>query len=229
MERTDELLRNLGQMRKAHLDEAKAIIEAFGGAIYAFDLLAYAVLNRSMSLTSGFTMLMRADNFVAATTLVRPQLDNFLRFAAGWLVADPHEFATEILRGTPVRDQKTGDGHRMTDRFLVGYFKAEHPWIERVYEETSGFIHLSDKHMLMNVQSTDASERSATFVISDKHTHVPPAARAEAIMGFAEITKLVLHRAFSWRRTKEDPPGFKGQGPRTPPPISCEGPPVDGQ
>ena len=205
----DTLLQRLEELNRAHLEEGIAIMEAFGGTVYPFDLLAYAVLNRSISLTSGFIMLMRADNFVAATTLVRPQLDNFLRFAAGWLVADPHKFATEILGGIPVKKQKTQDGHWMNDRFLVDSFKTEHPWIERVYRETSGFIHLSEKHMLMTVESTNAGERSVPLSISDTHKHIPSEAKAEAIMGFSEITKLVLHRIYSWRYTKENPSGLE--------------------
>jgi len=206
MEMNEELLKNLEALNKLHIDEGMAVAKAFGGAIYPFDLLTYGVLTRSMSLTSGFITLLRADNYVAAITLVRPQLDNFLRYAAGWLVPDPHKFATEILRGTPVKKQRTADGHFMTDRFLVDHFKKEHPWIERVYLETSGIIHLSEKHILMNVTDTDADKRTATFGVSDKHPHVPPEIRAEAVTGFTEITGLVLHRVYSWQYTKENPP-----------------------
>jgi len=203
----EKLLSKLETLNKAHLNEGMAVMKGFGGALYPFDLLTCAVLNRSMSLTSGFITLVRAKNYVAATTLVRPQLDNFLRYAAGWLVADPHAFAAEILRGTPVKKQKTADGSLMTDRFLIDHFKKEHAWIDRIYRETSGFIHLSEKHMLMNITEIDNLKRTATFSISDKHSHVPPEIRAEAITCFTQITTLVLHRVYSWRFTKDNPSG----------------------
>jgi len=209
----ETLLEKLDELNKAHVAEGEAVTKAFGGVIYPFDLLTYGVLNRSMSLTSGFITLVRADNYVAAVTLVRPQLDNFLRYAAGWLVTDPHGFAMEILRGTSVKKQRTADGQLMTDRFLVDHFTKEYSWIDRVYTQTSGFIHLSEKHMLINVTGTDSKERTVTFAISDKHTHVPPEIRAEALKGFTQITGLILHRVYSWRCTKDNPPGLKKDGP----------------
>ena len=199
----EELLVELETLNKAHLDEASAVMKAGGGALFPFDFLTLGVLNRSMSLTSGFVTLHRAGNYVAAVTLVRPQLDTFLRYAAGWLVDDPHAFATAIGCGIPVRKQKTLDGTTMTDRFLVGHFSREHPWIERVYSATSGFTHLSERHLLMSVAEVDSAKRMTTFSVADRHVHIPPEIQAEAITGFAEITKLVLHRVYSWRFTKD--------------------------
>ena len=209
----EDLLTKLETMKAAHLDEGMKVVQAYGGAAYPFDFLTWAVLNRSMSLTSAFITLMREVNYLAAVTLVRPQLDNYLRFAAGWLVSDPHQFAIAILEGIPVRRQKASDGHFMTDRYLVDHFKAEHPWIDSVYRETSGFVHLSEKHMFMNVESIDQKSRAETMLISDKHDHVPPEIKREAILCFLEITGLVLHRAYSWRMTKDNPPGPKHEEP----------------
>lgn len=204
-----QLLEDLEKSNKVHLYEGKAVLEAFGGAMYPFDLLTIAVLNRSMSLTSGFVTLMRLDNFVSAVPLIRLQLDNYLRFAAGWLVSDLHEFAIKVLTGVHIKELKTRNGKKMTDGFLVKEFSKEHKWIERVYKNTSGYIHLSEKHMLINVVELDTAERSEVIKISDKDDHVPEHLKAEAIMAFAEITKLVLHRVYSWRYTKDNPPGMK--------------------
>jgi len=199
-----QLLNNLETSKNAHLKEGEAITKAFGGALYPFDLLAFAVLNRSMSITSGFITLMRKDNFVAAAPLIRLQLDNFLRFAAGWLVSDPHKFAIEVLEGTAIKNLKTKDGHKMTDRFLVEHFSKEYDWIQNVYEKTSGYIHLSDKHMFVIVTDVNSKEKTITYRISDKDEHLPKEVKVEAIKAFSEITKILLNRVYSWRYTKEN-------------------------
>ena len=36
----------------------------------------------------------------------------------------------------------------MTDRYLVNTLSKKYEWMPRVYESTSGFIHLSEKHLL---------------------------------------------------------------------------------
>jgi len=39
-------------------------------------------------------------------------------------------------------------GNKMTDAYLLSTFKHENPWIDGVYSSGSGFIHLSEKHIL---------------------------------------------------------------------------------
>ena len=200
-----QLLDNLEKLNDAHLEQGDTIRKAFGGAFYEFDMLSLAVLNRSMSLTSGFITLMRKDNFIAAAPLIRIQLDNYLRYAAGWLVSNPHEYVVKILSGEHISNIKTKEGKRMTDRFLVNEFSKEHKWIKSVYKNTSGYIHLSDKHMYMNIIKLNSKQRSATYKISNKDEHIPEKFKVEAVMAFTEITKLVLYRAYSWRYTKDNP------------------------
>jgi len=206
-----QLLNNLEKLNYEHLEQGKAIGKAFGGAFYPFDILSFAVLNRSTSLTSGFITLMRKGNFIAAAPLIRIQLDNFLRYAAGWLVTDPHKFAVKILSGEHIRNIKTKEGKKMKDCFLVDEFSKEYKWIKSVYENTSGYIHLSDKHMLINITELDSKQRAATYKISDKDEHMPEKFKVEAVMAFTEITKLVLHRAYSWRCTKDNPQALRKQ------------------
>gem|GEM_PF-694837 len=202
------LLDRLEEDSKLHIEEAEALLKADKGNMYSFDFLAIAVLNRSMSLTSGFIALMRLDNYISAVPLIRLQLDNYLRFAASWLVSNPHDFAVKILSGIQVRELKTKDGRRMTDQFLVDEFSKNHEWIERVYENTSGYIHLSEKHFFANTVEFNPEERTEVFKISDKADNVPDEFKIEAIMAFKEITKLILHRVYSWRYMKDNPPAI---------------------
>jgi hypothetical protein len=64
------------------------VLSAHRGDLYGFDLLAVATLNPSMCLLRGFCDLIASENFIAAAPLLRMQLDNCLRFYAGWLVSE---------------------------------------------------------------------------------------------------------------------------------------------
>lgn len=199
------LLDELEKSNEIHLDEGEAILKAYGGLLYPFDLLSLAVLNQSMSLTSGFIRLMRSHNFVAAAPLIRLQLDNFLKFAAAWLFPDPHKFATKILHGSAVKDLKTRDGKKMTDYYLISHFGREYKWIPNVYKNIDDFIHLSDRYLFLNMANVDSQKRTSHILISDKDYHIPEETKTEAIRAFTDITKLILHRAYSWRCTKDNP------------------------
>ena len=73
-----DLLVQLDRSEPKHLDAARYLAEAYGGAVYPLDLLAHAVLHRSLCLVSGFCLLVRSGNFVCAAPLVRLQMDNLI-------------------------------------------------------------------------------------------------------------------------------------------------------
>ncbi|WP_208734739.1 hypothetical protein, partial [Corallococcus praedator] len=112
-------------------------------------------MNRTLSLIDGYITLTRGENFLAAAHLIRPNLDNYLRFHAAWLVSDPHDFAGRIMSGEHVRKMKDKTGAKMTDAYLVSTLKDEHDWLERVYEETSGFVHLSRQHVISSLRYSE--------------------------------------------------------------------------
>lgn len=202
----NQILDSLEQNNEMNVKEAEALLTTNNGNLYPLDFLAIAVLNRSMSLTSGFVTLMRLDNYISSIPLLRLQLDNYLRFAAASLVTDPHDFAMEILRGKRVDKLKTKDGDVMRDSFLVEIFSKENKWISKVYENTCGYIHLSEKHMHLTNVCLNSQERTGIFKVSDRSENVPGEFKLEAISAFTEISKLVLHIIYSWRYTKDNPP-----------------------
>src|SRR5690349_15408738 len=90
-----------------------------GQDLFPLDMLAVGVINRSLSLLTGFTTLVRSNNYIAAAHLARPHLDNYLRFYAAWLVSEPHEFAMEVMRGKRIDKLKDRTGKHLRDAYLV--------------------------------------------------------------------------------------------------------------
>lgn len=203
-------LRKLERTEKKFLNTALKIGKAYGGAFYGLDYLAYAVLKRSLALIFGFCTLIRAKNFVCAGAVVRLHLDSLLRFAATTLVEKPHELATEVLKGQQIRKLRDRNGHLLTDQYLVSQLSVQNPWIARVYKATSGYIHLSSKH-IFNALRHNHGKGHGSIAISKEDEFVSDENRIEACLAMQAITNLILHYLDSWHQTKEHPPSEESE------------------
>jgi len=207
---SEKILQKLSHLRsyhKPHLELSKYMLEAYERALYPLDLLAIAAMNRSLNLLDGFCMLIESKNFIAAAPLVRLQVDNALRFSAAFLVQEPHKFAIEVLKGTPIRKLQSRDNKKMTDRYLVEKMTEEFPWLPNVYEHTSGYIHLSEKHILnacyLSEEKEDQAKFSAKISLNDEF--VPDDIYSEAIDAFKAATNILFKYIHGWAYTKDNP------------------------
>ena len=174
-----------------------------GNGIYPVDMLAIGVINRSLSLTYGFSTLIKSKNYIAAAHLVRPHLDNYLRFYAVWLVDNPHDFASLVLKGERIDKLKDKKGKYLRDSYLVEIATKEYPWMANVYTVTSGFIHLSKKHVFTSTKLKNSKERTAEFLVSKTDKYVPKESIIEGIECMTEISYCILNLLLGWTETKE--------------------------
>jgi len=197
-----EAVQDLRDSKKAHLNIGMYMMK---GDFFPLDFLAIATLNRSLCLIAGFCTLIESKNMVAAAPLFRMQLDNCLRFSAAWLVEKPHDFALKVLEGVPIRKLKDHSGNLMTDKYLVATLAAEYPWIKPTYEKSSGYVHLSEKHIFNCISPVSEQDRTISMKISDEDASLPDEIYLEVIAAFAESTKIVLKYADGWAFTKNNP------------------------
>jgi hypothetical protein len=184
------------------------MVEAYGGALYGMDLLAIGALNRSKAHIAGFRILIEAKNMICAGALLRLQLDTAMRFFAAFLVEQPHDFAIAILRGEKVRDLKDRAGKRMTDAYLSQRLGEEFEWVPRVYERTSGYVHLSSTHLMSALSPSsenDSDDRRFTGKISAEDKPLPEAIYIEAADAFRAATDILLRYVEGWIFTKANP------------------------
>jgi hypothetical protein len=200
-------LSRLRQLDEVQLELGKHMFEAFGGAMYGMDLLAAGALNRSKAHVAGFRTLLAGKNLICAGALLRLQLDTAMRFYAAFLVERPHEFALAVLAGQRVRDIKDRDGKKMTDGYLVQKLGQEFPWVPRVYEWTSGYVHLSSTHLLsaLHTPIESADERSFMIKISAEDKPLPDFIYIEAADAFRAATDVLLRYVHGWVFTKANP------------------------
>ncbi len=191
-------------LRELHLTICSEMLKADNGKMFALDILASAVIKRSMSLCFGFSRLMRDKNYTCAAALLRLQLDSCLRFFAAFIVEHPHEFATKVLEGEPIKNLKDTKGCRMTDRYLVDLLGKKYEWMPRVYDATSGFIHLSERH-IFTVWQPSAEENTLSIRIGESDDDISEELWIEMAEGFLACTDALFEYLKGWVFTKINP------------------------
>jgi len=205
----DQRLLYLKKSENLHNEVFLKLTKAYGGSVYPVDLLAFAVIHRSINLVKGFAILVENRNFISAAPLLRLQIDNCLRFYAVYLVPDPHKFATDILKGARIAKMKDKTGACMTDRYLASRLTEHHSWITQVYDRTSGYIHLSEAHIFNTFAQPTAEnskEKSQTISVGPGDNFVDDRFYEEAVEAFIEATNVLFKYLVGWLHTKENPP-----------------------
>ena len=190
---------------KAMIGLARKMLEAYDGAIYGFDLLANAAVDRSLALSAGFCLLIRERNLTCAGALIRLQLDTALRFIAGFTVDNPHEFAISVFEGKRIDRMKDRHGKLMTDRHLVTKLAEEYPWIPTVYERTSGYVHMSGTHILSTLDVIDRDARIIGVKMSSRDQTLPDAVYLDTVNTFRACTRIFARYIDGWIWTKNNP------------------------
>jgi hypothetical protein len=199
----ESALRVLEQSKDTHFSLCGEMFAAASYKIYPVDLVAQAVVERSLALMRGFCSATRDDNFLCAAPLIRLQLDNLLRFYALWLVPDPQGTAKRMFAGSPLSREVDRDHQKLTDGYLVRRLGELLPWVPAVYRECCGFVHLSDKHVLSTMSLPDGTDRRFTLHVSGKCSSIGTAYKTDAARTMCEITAQILHYIYSWVYTKE--------------------------
>lgn len=200
----DEKLNELKKLSDQHLEKCMELLNAGNAKMYSMDLLSIAVFKRSMSLISGFRLMIRNKNFTCAAPIIRMQLDNALRFYATTLVKNPNELVAGFIKGTHINNFKDhSNGEKLTDSYLLKLLKRNFPGIEKVYKDTSGYIHLSEKHLFNTITTKSSRERGLTITVGADDFVVTDLDRIEATEAMIDISKIVLWCLSGWTAHKE--------------------------
>lgn len=201
--KVEEQLKLLEELSSKHPEACMALIKAGNSKLYAMDLISIAVFKRSMALISGFCTMIRNRNFICAAPIIRMQLDNALRFYATTLVKKPDDLVSGFIDGTHINNYKDFlTGRKLTDSYLVEKLSQHFSGIKSVYKHTSGYIHLSDKH-LFNALTKGEEYRTVSMVVGPEDSVVTDEQRLEAIAGMIDITKIVLWCLSGWTAKKD--------------------------
>ena len=175
-------------------------------ALYTYDLFCTAILNRSVNILRGFTLLMRSRNFIAAAPLVRVHLDTLLRLYASTLVPyNIDDFARKVLRGKQISDLKDRDGNKMRDGYLAKKISELDGlnWIYDVYKAGSGHIHFSSSAMFSSTKISSEDERIITGTIGKHDEFISENEKLGAAIRMHEISTQIVALVYLWKKQKE--------------------------
>ena len=148
----DKYIVSLQELRAEGITLAKGII---GENLTKDDLFFCASLDRCLHLIDGEIVLLRERNLTCAGPILRLQMDNCMRIYAAFIAEDKTKVIDCLIYGTPIKNERDINGKKMTD----GYLKEEMTKIDSrfsdVYEQASGYIHLSEKAFYQTVTDID--------------------------------------------------------------------------
>jgi hypothetical protein len=141
---------NLLKLEKLFIREIKEISNIEKGGLSKITHFIMSITDRAISLNRAFLTLTAINNYQTAICLIRLQIDNCLRLFAYSIANNSLEFYDTVLEGNHIRNLVDRDNKKMTDEYLVTKLDTLFPGIKLLYKNTSGYIHFSKSHFLLN-------------------------------------------------------------------------------
>lgn len=174
-----------------HIRRGKELALVCPSGYSTLDLYFFGALNRSAALLTAFVSLIEDENLISAGPLLRLELDTSLRLYAAWLVEDPEELAKIVLSGGSIDKIKDRDGNFLRNQYLAEKLGYDDPRIQSLYMSSSGYIHLSEKHM-RNAMQIDSASGEISITVSPIDKFVPDSSYNESIDAFVLCSEMVL-------------------------------------
>jgi hypothetical protein len=190
--------RDIGAMLKL----GKRLFGEPDAPIYPLDFLAYGAIKRNLSTAKALTLMVVTWNMVCARSLLRVHIDTSLRFSAAWLVTNPHDFASQVVKGTRIDKLKDSKGNRLTDAHLVATRSTEHPWLPAVYESLSGYVHFSGSHVYDSIADLEADTGVFSIEVASTDHKYPAFSWIEVLECSREATAMLAYYLRGYIKTK---------------------------
>lgn len=138
----------LMELRKQGISLTKGII---GETLFKEDFFFCASADRCLNLIDGFADMLRKRNLTCVGALLRLQMDNCMRSYAAFIAKDKETVIDCIISGDSINKQLSKDGTKMTDGYLKRELSKVDTRFADVYNQASGYIHLSEKAFYQTV------------------------------------------------------------------------------
>lgn len=181
-------------------------METLGGAgasMHVLDFVMVGAVKRSLSLASGLHTMVEAQNMVCSRAFLRMQLDTVTRLLAYTYVKDPESMAQGVIGGTPLKKFKSAEGKALVDAYLVDRMSKDHPWVRKVYDFTSGYVHFSERQFFDSIHSMGSDEkRTVQLQVSHIDNKFPESSWEEVVACFNHSLAILENILSSYAKHK---------------------------
>jgi hypothetical protein len=187
----------LEQINDHCIDMARELVQAYP-ATYYFDLYNMSCLNRTLNLNRGFISQIRDNNFIAASPLVRINIDTLLRlFAPNLIDYNIDDFAKDILSGTALDSLKDNQNQKMKDTHLANELTKQKgfEWVKVVYSWGNSSVHHSEKHILA---ANKIEPEKIIDIVRKTDEFIADEQKVLATEYMIKITEAILHFVSHW-------------------------------
>jgi hypothetical protein len=158
----------------------------------------FGIARRAIAQSVAFRQMIADRNSLVASSIIRMQLDTVLRLYALFWVADPEDFATRVFKGAQINKLKAKDGQKMSDKYLKDRLVPRNDWIPSVYEETSGYIHFSNRHMKAALRVIDKAAGRVELQIGAHDVGRSVGYYGELLRAFCHLNMMIPVAAADW-------------------------------
>lgn len=148
----EERIATLQSLRREAISLSQGMI---GENLLQEDLFFCAAADRCIRLIDGFIPMLRNRNLTCAGVLLRMQMDNCMRTYAAFIAEDRNAVVNCIIDGNPIKKLKDVNGKMLMDWYLKNELTKMDPLFSRVYDNASGYVHLSEKAFYQTVANCE--------------------------------------------------------------------------
>jgi hypothetical protein len=184
------------KLEKELTQKAAQIIKP-GASMYVWDLFVMGAAQRTLAQSRGFRSMIETRNFPSAAILLRTQIDTAMRVNGLRYLDKADDQLSEVFKGEKLfkdlsscRKSVNDKPIRMQDKFLREWLQEDEPWIEKIYKETSDFVHLSFRPLFASIKHLDDNKRTIDFAIMGEDNVKDEADYYEICEAFFKVSKL---------------------------------------
>jgi hypothetical protein len=136
-----------------------------GQPMYSSHFFLMGIGRRTLAQSRAIRQLIEDKNHLVVVALIRLQLDTAFRLHAIFWVDDPEAFSKRVFEGGQINRIKAADGQPMTDKYLKEKLLADYPWMDEVYENASGAVHFSARHISAAFSAKGAADGTINLAL----------------------------------------------------------------